>query len=341
MSSELEEWNVTEASFPAKGTPAERLAFLVRCAILAPSEHNSQPWAFHIVGDTLELLADRSRALPVVDPQHRELTISCGAALYHLELAARRFGYRADVSLLPDQRRHRDLLARLSLHVSAPPTDEERALFEAIPRRHTNRQPFQPKPMPPELLPRLVDAARAHGSWLVPIDADHRQRAAELVMEADRRQGADARFRRELAAWIHPNRTSAHDGVPGYGFGFSTVASYLGPFVIRTFDWGEEQARHDDELAEHAPALVVLGTERDDKSAWLQAGKALAHVLLAATTANVSASFLNQPIELAELRPHLSELLGRPGLPQLMFRLGYGPDVLATPRRGLDEVLRT
>jgi hypothetical protein len=340
MPTELEEWNVTEASFPAKGTPAERLAFLVRCAILAPSEHNSQPWVFHIAGETLELIADRKRALPVVDPDHRELIISCGAALYHLELAARRFGYRADVSILPDLKRHPDLLARLSLHLSSPATDEEHALFAAIPRRHTNRLAFQPKPVPADLLASLGEAAHAHGAWLVPIDNDHRVRAAELVMEADRLQGSDARFRRELAAWIHPNHTAAHDGVPGYGFGFSTVASYLGPFVVRNFDWGDEQARHDDELAEAAPALMVLGTEKDEPRAWLNAGKALAHVLLAATNREVSASFLNQPIELAELRPRLSSLLGRPGLPQLMFRLGYGPAVQATPRRGLEEVLR-
>ena len=36
--------------------------------------------------ETVELLADRTRALPVNDPQDRELTISCGCALFNLRV---------------------------------------------------------------------------------------------------------------------------------------------------------------------------------------------------------------------------------------------------------------
>ena len=50
-------------------------------AIRAPSSHNTQPWLFRIAGDHLGVMADRSRALPVADPQDRELVISCGAAI--------------------------------------------------------------------------------------------------------------------------------------------------------------------------------------------------------------------------------------------------------------------
>jgi nucleotide-binding universal stress UspA family protein len=52
--------------------------------------------------DTVELYADRTRALPVIDPDDRELTISCGAALLHLRIALRHFGYAGAVATLPD-----------------------------------------------------------------------------------------------------------------------------------------------------------------------------------------------------------------------------------------------
>jgi hypothetical protein len=60
--------------------------------VLAPSGHNTQPWLFNVSGDAVELHADRTRGLPVVDPEDRALVISCGAALFFLRTAIRHFG---------------------------------------------------------------------------------------------------------------------------------------------------------------------------------------------------------------------------------------------------------
>jgi hypothetical protein len=68
---------------------------------LAPSSHNTQPWLFKIVDNSIELYADRTRALPVVDPEARELTISCGAALYHLIVTIKYFGFEYRLEVLP------------------------------------------------------------------------------------------------------------------------------------------------------------------------------------------------------------------------------------------------
>jgi hypothetical protein len=63
------------------------LKFFLRYAILAPSIHNTQPWSFRIENNnTIELYADRKRALPVLDPIGRELTISCGIVLGYLQI---------------------------------------------------------------------------------------------------------------------------------------------------------------------------------------------------------------------------------------------------------------
>jgi hypothetical protein len=76
----------------------------------------------------------------------------------------------------------------------------------------------------------------------------------------------------------------------------------------------------------------VSGTDADEPADWLAAGQALARVLLRARTADVWASFLNQPIELPATRLQLPHIIGRPGFPQLIVRLGYGADV--RPRQG-------
>ena len=332
-------WHVAESAFPRQGTAAEQLRFLVSYAVLAPSSHNTQPWLFRAVDGALELYADRSRALPVVDPDDRALVISCGASLYTLRVAIRHFGLEDRVTLFPDGSQ-RDLLARVGLGPPRPPTADDERRFGAIPHRRSNRQPFESRPIPESLIARLEQSAAGESAWFaVARGEDTRTAVAELVAAGDRLQAASKPFRRELAAWVHPNRTRTRDGMPGYAHGMGDLMSLLGPFVLRTFDWGNGQAAKDRQLAEGSPVLAVIGTAADDPRSWLAAGQALAAVLLLARAEGVSASFLNQPIEVPELRPQLRDRIGRGGHPQLLLRMGYGPDARPTPRRPVDEVL--
>jgi hypothetical protein len=64
----LEPWSVSSSHFPEEREAADKLTFLLRYAVLAPSGHNTQPWLFSVRGDTVDLYADRTQALPVVDP---------------------------------------------------------------------------------------------------------------------------------------------------------------------------------------------------------------------------------------------------------------------------------
>lgn len=332
-------WSVSAADFPVDGSAAERIRFLLRYAVLAPSGHNTQPWLFRLSDDGVELRADRTRALPVVDPDDRALIISCGAALMTLRIAARGLGHRIAVDPLPDPS-DEDLLARATLSPDDPPDEAERLSFEAIPRRRSNRQAFEDREVPVELSDRLVADAEEEGAWLALVRGEDRIPVSELVAEGDRIQMGDKRFRRELASWVHPNRSRSRDGMRGYGFGFGELMSHAGPLVIRSFDLGKGQAAKDRELAQDSPLLAVFGTDADDAAAWLSAGQALQRAVLRARAADVWSSYLNQPIEVADLRPRLAELVGHPGgFPQLLVRFGYGPDVRPEPRRGVGEVL--
>jgi hypothetical protein len=86
--------------------------------------------------------------------------------------------------------------------------------------------------------------------------------------------------------------------------------------------------------------LVVLSTPGDEREDWLAAGQAMEAVLLRGVSFGLSASFLNQPLELDAVRPRVAELAGDGGAPQLVLRMGFGPPVeKATPRRPLDDVM--
>jgi hypothetical protein len=332
-------WEVPARDFPHNGSPAEKLQFLLRYAILAPSNHNTQPWLFHIEHDWVEIYLNMSRSLRVTDPDDRQAIISCGAALCHLRIAMRHFGHRGEVVELPNPD-DLDLLARVRLGFSEGGVTEENLLFQAILARRTNRHAFSDQPVPESLQQSLRQIAASEGAWLHLVkDQNEREFVADLIARGDKLQWNDKHFRLELATWVHSRRNACADGIPADAYPAGSLLSRASPHVIRTFDVGNGQAATDQEIAARSPVLAVLGTGTNGAAAWLAAGQALAKVLLRARLENVYASFLNQPIEVASLQPRLRLAIGTEGHPQLILRMGYGPPVRPTPRRDVETVL--
>lgn len=335
-------WQVTPEGFAACESPRDRLAYLVTYAVLAPSGHNTQPWRFRLAADTtLELRADRSRRLPVVDPDDRALVISCGAALANLRLAAAALGVRLAVETLPDAGED-DLLARIRVLGDAVPAEDGRDILQALVGRRTTRRPFAPEPLPAASLARASEAAADAGAarlhWVS--EPARKHALGLLVAEGDRTQMADPAFRRELADWVHSRRAASRDGLSGAAFGMPDLLSFAGALVIRTFDLGDGQAARDLALADASPALAVLTTPGDAPRDWMAAGEAMERALISLARAGLAYSYLNQPIEVATLRPRLAEALGTGEMPQILIRAGRA--LAAVPpaiRRPVREVL--
>ena len=314
----LDPWRVSEFHYPFYADVTAKLAFCLRYAILAPSSHNNQPWYFMIERNEVALYADRTRSLPIVDPDDRELMISCGAALANLCIAIRHFGHEAEVTRcqLPNDA---DLIAIVRLGREHKPTCEEKILFQSIPIRRTNRRAFEETAVSCSLLRELRTACGEQGVTLTDIsDAQRKLAIAGLVGEGDRLQMANPAFRTELAHWIRPAKAETRDGIPCHAQSLPKVLDIAAPFVsriVRTFDMGDFMAARDTDLANACAVLAVLSTPGDTPADWLAAGVALEHVLLTARAAGVWTSFLNQPIEVPELRSVLGESIRLPGHP--------------------------
>jgi hypothetical protein len=335
----LSAWDVREEDFPALGTPEEKLTFLLRYAVLAPSSRNTQPWAFRVEGDAVDIYADRERILPVADPEGREMVISCGAALFNLRTAIRNFGYIATFETLPNTREP-DLLVRVHLGVKGKPKLEDHPFFQTITKRHTDRLPFEDRELPNPLISKLKASAEAEDAWLRILTEETRDTVTEMVEEATLTQWSDKRFRRQLSRWLRTDRTKKPDGISFHDMGLEAKGSYLAPYFVSMSDKGKEQGEKDRLLASGAPVLAVLGTDKDEPFDWLLAGQALQRVLLLARSEDLSASFLNQPVEVPGLRDRLRELLSTRGYPQVIIRMGYGRNARPTPRRKMEYVIQ-
>ena len=290
----LNPWQIKEDDFPFDGTTTDKLKFLLNYAVLAPSIHNSQPGLFKIVDDAVELYADTTRALPVADPDYRELIISCGAALFYLRIAIRYFGYGDLVEIFPE-RNNRSLLARIRLGSRRITQLEEKFLFRAISRLYTKPLSFKDCQIPKSLRSELESAANAE---CINLHITAKIISQAICPEVINLIDLGDRLRVKCA---QGDRLQTTD--PSFG-----------------------------ELAIQAPVLMLISSNGDRPHSWLATGEALARLLLRARVDGVWASFLNQPIQVPHLRSRLKALLIENGHPQILLRLGYAQDIKPTAR---------
>ncbi|MCA9790759.1 MAG: nitroreductase family protein [Candidatus Eremiobacteraeota bacterium] len=339
--SNLKAWQIRADDYPVHGSAQERLRFALNYAILAPSTHNTQPWRFHLEDGSVELFAERRRALPVIDPDDRELVMACGAALCNLLIALHHYGWGTLVEQFPEGPES-DLLARVSLAVPAHASCQEHRLFDCIPRRHACYLPFDEDPVGGEVLRDLARAASQEGARLVVVDDLARVDLIELVEQADRELEADPAYRKEFADWMRANSSRQGTGVPGYSRGLGNLFSWLAPAVERRFDLGKGHAEQDRELAWCSALVCVLASDEDTPLHWLMAGRALQNVLLTGVSYDLQASTLNPPLHRSELRTQLTQLLGLAGHPQAIVRMGRPPATVRrppTPRLAASDVM--
>jgi nitroreductase len=324
----------TPTAVPRYGLSRVALLACLDSAVAAPSVHNSQPWRFRIRGGGVDVFADRTRQLAVIDPLGRELLISVGAAILNLRIAVLARGRLPVLQLLPPGSEP-DLVARVVPGPAAAPDPTVRALAGAIPRRRTSRLPFHRASVPDEVIAELVGAASAEGATLRVADPPGRAAILGLVRTAEEWQRAESGYRAELTEWTLPV-PGRRDGVPAQAFGPRDPDDEVPP--VRDFGLTQPQRRRRQAHFEPDPTVAVLDTVGDRPADWLRAGQALERVLLTATVRGLAATPMTQPLESPELRPLLTDVrAGR--FAQVILRLGYAPPAAPVPRRPLDEVL--
>ena len=317
----------------------DRYAWYASMARLAPSKHNTQPWSFRVCEDALDVWADPSRRLPATDLLGREMVLACGAAGQIAVVSAAALGVRLTVHPWPDG--PAGPVARLIETGRVPAPADAAARLTAVRNRRTDRGPLDAGALPAALPFVLQDVAAEHRCTLRLVTSEgDRSTLARLVELADRQLARVPQVEQEKREWLRAPGDPSLDGVPATSTR-GAAASYAAPFVQRDFSVPQVEPAHE-RAGVDAPLVGVLCTPLDGPVNWLQGGRALMDVLIETTLVGGSASYLNQPLELAGMRDVLANDLDLPGHPQVVLRLGRGGPVEASPRRRvMDVVTRT
>jgi hypothetical protein len=332
---------------------AAALLGAIELAVRAPSVYNSQPWRWRVGPGGVDLFADPDRHLLAIDPDGRDLLLSCGAALHHLVVALAGLGCAARVERFPDPEDSAHL-ARVTPLDSVPAPDVA-SLVAAVARRRTDRRRFGADPVDGALLDGLVDRAAGCGADLHVVAGDARTQLLGLITASASLQRQQAGYAAELARWTG-RYAAARDGIrsdtvaSGTGAAGTGAAGLPGDVPMRPFPRADlAQPPHSLEHGgEHGDAsvLMVLSSRSDDRLGALRAGEDASAVLLAATGTGLATTPLSQPLEVTSTRAAIGDRIVGPQLfPQLVLRVGWArpgaPDLAPTPRRAVDLVVRT
>ena len=337
---------------------------LVRAAILAASPHNTQPWLFKITPSSIELHLDTQRNVGALDPYLREEHIGMGCALENLMLAAPANSYAATAALLPGKlspiptEPKPKLVARVDL---VPGQREEGELYNAIPRRHTNRSPYDPhKPIPPDFVAALshLTGDNADVKLFLFTDEADRKKIVEVSSAANTEIYSDPDVHQGSERWVRTQWSSLQkfrDGLSIDAFGQPPIVVTMAKMMPQQmFRWvaarGAKNAYSD--LMLSAPLIGLIAVrDRYDQEQCLQAGRIWQRAHLFATTRSLAARPCNESVEMVDHERALGRPASRAALlnqitgdptwqPTFVFYMGYPTlPAHASPRRPVQAVL--
>ena len=309
---------------------------LVHCATLAPSSHNTQCWQFGAGDKVISIRPDPARRCPAVDPDDHHVFVTLGCAAENLVQAALARGLAATPTF--------DSLSNTVRMALAPIAARASPLFHAIPSRQCTRGDYDGRPLSREDLRLLELAGQSTGVRLLLItDRAAMERVLDHVIQGNTAQLVDPAFVSELKSWIRFNGTDAvrtRDGLFSLSSGNPALPAWLGELA---FDWLFTAKGENDRIARqvrNSAGLAVFVGEAADKAHWVEVGRAYERFALQATALGIRNAFLNQPVEVAAVRPSFAATLGLTGQrPDLVVRFGRGPTLPRSLRRPVDAVM--
>ena len=322
-------------------------------ALLAPNPHNRQPWLVRLEGEeALTLYCDLARRLPATDPFDRQITIGCGAFLELLAKAAAQDGYQTIIKAFPEGETMETLDRRPVAHVvfkkggTAPDP-----LFAQVLARRSNKEVYEPRDVPAQALTAIAQAGRAFAVSASTIgntdlaarlrDLTWRAHLKEVTTPVTNQESVD--LMRIGAAEVAANPDSIELEGPFFEAGRLVGAVNRKALADPSSAMFREGLAIYQNMAMSARSFGWLINDNRSRADQINAGRAYACLNLKATALGLGihpwSQSLQEYAQMAGLFREAHDLIGAGRRIQMLFRIGYGPKIGPTPRRGLEAHL--
>ena len=314
----------------------EDFIILVENATKAPSGHNTQPWKFKLVGDTIEIHPDFSKELPIVDPNHRELYVSLGCAAENLSIAATTMGYNTDLNITDD--------GILELKLEKTDIDSD-PLASQISLRQSNRSAGNGEIIPTNQIEELKKTKLYPGVkiHLYQNGGKETRIIADYVRQGNDQQMNNPSFKGELFDWMRLNKKqqdATNDGVSYAVFGAPNLPLWMVKPIMKNAINAAPQNKKDAHAIEMSSHLALFTTASNTLTDWVNLGRTLERFLLTTTELGIANAHLNQPNEIQKLSSEMADKLGlKNEYTTVILRLSYAKPMPFSKRHDVKEVI--
>lgn len=212
--------------------------------------------------------------------------------------------------------------------------------------RQSSRTEFDAQPVSGADLRVLERAGTGPGVQVILLsERAAMEKVLEHVVAANSAQMRDPAFVAELKRWIRFGAGEAvrsGDGLYSITSGNPSVPRWLGSALFGVlFTPASENAKYAKQIRSSAGIAVFISQPKGDpRATWVEVGRAYERFALQATAMGIRNAFVNQPVEVAGLRPGFADSLGvGDHRPDLVVRFGRGPEMPRSLRRPLESVL--
>ena len=335
----------------------ELFVAFVKAASQAPSSDNMQPWEFKKgdarssersgarrdarsgtpsgahgdacrdtrcgarTNEAIEVFCVKERLLSI-DVNNMFTWISIGAAIQNLATAASAYGLGSDVEYSDSGRMDTPVAI---VRLSRPGNGTH--LADWIGSRRTNRRPFHPQPLDPQIISRLMESAKGFDSGIYCVNsASSLQQMAAIDIDfssifLEHKPFFDGlfdtiRFTRREIETVRLGMDLKSLEIPFVGFAIARLLKDLKiSRIIGRVGIGRIVARILSSRLTNAGALFLITVRRRNRAGYMQAGRTMQQLWLAATAEGLSVhpyGVIPQYFTMAELEPEkfLSKHLG-------------------------------
>jgi len=292
----------------------------------APSGHNTQPWTVRIISESEWIIGwDRSRSLPAVDPENRELLLSIGAFCEAVKIAAKNEGLESRIRVTGSTNFSSELV-----RIRFSESERSGGMTDALQKRRTIKNGHQSRPLEEGDL-KYITSGLSSGIYSFNKGSRGASLIEAAVLESNKIQAWRDDAQGELGDWI---RWSDSD-VQKYRNGLSPAGmeiTGLGGWYVKHFFSREDvmsksfRAQTVDIIQKFLSSYgswIIITSSKEDSKSLINTGSDFLKLSLNAVNKKIALHPMTQPLEEKDFADNLRKDLGIKEKIQFILRAGY------------------